>query len=317
MDVGLVLSGNDGLTWQQWRHSIALAERLQFSTLYLTDHYFIRQQRESLEPFLAFVLAATESERIRFGSMVTPVTFCRPVEVGRMAAQLDVLSNHRFLLGLGAGWVEAEHTAYGLPYPATTERFDRLDEAIRLMRTLWQPGPSEFEGKFYRLRGADCQPKPGDNRLPIMIGGTGERRTLRVVAERADEWNAGNLTVEQFEAKVAVLRRHCEAVDRDPTEIAISLTTFGFVGPTPDVVDEVTRAFIAQFESEPPADLQQFRTNGLERGLISGSTDEVIDYLGRMAELGVQEVAFRHYLFDSDEVPEYVAADIAPAVADF
>lgn len=317
MDVGLILSGNDDLTWDQWRHSIALAERLQFSTLYLSDHYFIRQQRESLEPFLAFVLAATESKKIRFGSLVSPITFRRPVEVGRMAAQIDVLSNHRFLLGLGAGWVEAEHVAYGLPYPPTAERMDRLDEAIRLMRSLWQPGPSEFAGTFYQLNGADCQPKPGGNRVPIMIGGTGERRTLRIVAEQADEWNAGNLTVDQFAAKVAILHEHCEAVGRDPAEIAISLTSFGFVGPTPEVVDEVTRTFIAQFESESPDDLQQFRTNALERGLISGSRDEVVDYLGQMAELGVQEVGFRHYLFDSDEVPEYIAAEIMPVVARF
>lgn len=317
MDVGLILSGNDGLTWNQWRHSIALAERLQFSTLYLSDHYFIRKERESLEPFLAFVLAATESKQIRFGSLVSPITFRRPVEVGRMAAQIDVLSDHRFLLGLGAGWVEAEHTAYGLPYPPTAERMDRLDEAIRLMRSLWQPGPSEFEGRFYQLHGADCQPKPHGNRVPIMIGGTGERRTLRIVAEHADEWNAGNMTVEQFAAKVSVLRQHCETIGRDPAEIAISLTSFGFLGPTSEVVDEVTRTFIAQFESEPPEDLQQFRTDALERGLISGSTDEIINHLGQMAELGVQEVGFRHYLFDSDDVPEYIASEIMPAVADF
>jgi alkanesulfonate monooxygenase SsuD/methylene tetrahydromethanopterin reductase-like flavin-dependent oxidoreductase (luciferase family) len=270
-----------------------------------------------LEPFLAFVLAATESKRIRFGSLVSPITFRRPVEVGRMAAQIDVLSNHRFLLGLGAGWVEAEHTAYGLPYPPTGERMDRLDEAIRLMRSLWQPGPSDFDGTFYQLRGADCQPKPGGNRVPIMVGGTGERRTLRIVAEHADEWNAGNMTVEQFAGKVAVLRRYCESIGRDPAEIAISLTSFGFVGPTPDVVDELTRTYIAQFESEPVTNLQAYRTSALERGLISGSTDEVVDHLGQMAELGVQEVGFRHYLFDSDDVPEYIAAEIMPAVADF
>jgi F420-dependent oxidoreductase-like protein len=315
VDIGLMLSGQDGLTWERWRHILALSDRLAIASCFLTDHYFIRLQKDSLEPFLAFVLAATETKRIRFGPLVAPVTFRRPVEVGRMAAQLDRLSGDRFVLGLGAGWTEAEHVAYGLPFPSLAERFDRLDEAVQLVQQLWQPGPATFDGRYFQLNGADCQPKPADGRPPILIGGNGERRTLRLVAQRANEWNALNLTPEQYAAKVDVLYRHCEAFDRDPAEIRRSMTVYGLVGPTQQIVDQVTRGQSLVLGDSPPDNLEQYRRDARANGIFSGSTDEFIDYLGRLAELGLQEVVLRHFLFDDDSVPEYLSADIAPALA--
>jgi F420-dependent oxidoreductase-like protein len=310
-----MISGQDGLTWDRWRHILALSDRLAIASCFLTDHYFIRVQKESLEPFLAFVLAATETQRIRFGSLVTPVTFRRPVEVGRMAAQIDRLSGDRFVLGLGAGWTEAEHIAYGLPFPPLAERFDRLDEAVQLIQLLWQPGPATFNGQYFQLRGADCRPKPADGRPPIMIGGNGERRTLPLVAQRADEWNALNLTPDQYAAKVDVLNRHCEAFDRDPAEIRRSMTIYGLIGPTPQIVDEITRAQSLVVGDTPPDDLARHRDEVRADGMPSGSTDEIIDYLGRLADLGLQEVVFRHFLLDIDDAVEYFSADLSPALA--
>lgn len=311
-----MLSGQDGLTWERWRHILALSERLAIASCFLTDHYFIRLQKESLEPFLAFVLAATETRRIRFGPLVTPVTFRRPVEVGRMAAQIDRLSGDRFVLGLGAGWTEAEHIAYGLPFPPLAERFDRLDEAVQLIQHLWQPGPATFDGQYFQLQDADCQPKPAPGRPPILIGGNGERRTIPLVAQRADEWNALNLTPEQYAAKLDVFHRHCDVFDRDPIEIRRSMTVYGLVGPTPQIVDQITREQSLVLGDTPPDDLDQYRRDVRADGIFSGSTDEVIDYLGRLADLGLQEIVFRHFLFDVDDVPEYLSADIAPALAD-
>jgi alkanesulfonate monooxygenase SsuD/methylene tetrahydromethanopterin reductase-like flavin-dependent oxidoreductase (luciferase family) len=311
-----MLSGQDGLTWERWRHILALSERLAIASCFLTDHYFIRLQKESLEPFLAFVLAATETRRIRFGPLVTPVTFRRPVEVGRMAAQIDRLSGDRFVLGLGAGWTEAEHIAYGLPFPPLAERFDRLDEAVQLIQHLWQPGPATFDGQYFQLQGADCRPKPAPGRPPILIGGNGERRTIPLVAQRADEWNALNLTPEQYAAKLDVFHRHCDVFDRDPVEIRRSMTVYGLVGPTPQIVDQITSEQSLVLGDTPPDDLDQYRRDVRANGIFSGSTDEVIDYLGRLADLGLHEIVFRHFLFDVDDVPEYLSADIAPALAD-
>ena len=114
MKVGLMVEGQNGLTWEQWRHILKLAERLKFPTLFRSDHYFTgAEQQDSLEAYLSFVMAAEETEHIRFGPLVTPITFRHPVDIGRMAAQIDQLSDGRFVMGLGAGWNQPEHDAYG------------------------------------------------------------------------------------------------------------------------------------------------------------------------------------------------------------
>ena len=117
MDIGLMVEGQNGLSWERWSHILALAERLGFPSLFRSDHYFIGSHKDSLEAYLSFVLAAKETQNVRFGPLVTPVTFRSPVDIGRMAAQIDVLSGGRFVMGLGAGWNEAEHRGYGIPFP--------------------------------------------------------------------------------------------------------------------------------------------------------------------------------------------------------
>ena len=315
MRIGLMVEGQNGLTWERWEHILAMAERLAFPTVFRSDHYFIGRQQDSLEAYLSFVMAAAKTSNIRFGPLVTPVTFRSPVDVGRMAAQVSQLSGGRFVMGLGAGWNEAEHRAYGIPFPAVKERFDRLDEAIRLMRTLWSGGSASFEGRFYRLDGAECLPKPHGGRPPLLIGGGGEKRTLRLVASYADEWNAVNLTPDVFRQKLEVLERHCEAEGRDPATIRKSMMTFGIVGPNEAALDRATQRLMGMWGAPAGATPAQFREGTKARGMVSGTTDEVVDTLGRLAELGMSEVQFQHFDFGSDEVPEYLAGEVAPRVA--
>jgi F420-dependent oxidoreductase-like protein len=318
LQIGLMVEGQNGLTWERWEHILALAERLNFPSLFRSDHYFISQARQesSIEAYLSFALAAKQSSRLRFGPMVTPVTFRSPVEVGRMAAQLDLLSGGRFVMGLGAGWNEAEHRAYGVSFPPLGERFDRLEEAIQLMQVLWTQAPGSYEGKHYRLDGADLQPKPAAGRPPILIGGGGEKRTLKLVARYADEWNGVVITADDFARKLEVLERHCEAEKRDPATIRKSMMTFGIVGHTEADLEPATR-YVQELFGAAGQVAPQFRKGARERGMIIGTTGEVLDQLGRLAELGMDEVLFQHLLFNSDDVPEYLAAEIAPAAARF
>jgi F420-dependent oxidoreductase-like protein len=315
MRVGLMVEGQNGLTWERWSHILQLAERLNFPTVMRSDHYFIGRQQDSLEAYLSFVLAARETETIRFGPLVTPVTFRSPVDVGRMAAQIDVLSGGRFVMGLGAGWNEAEHKAYGINFPPVKERFDRLDEAIQLIKTLWAPGAGSFEGKHYRLEGADCIPKPAAGRPPILIGGTGEKRTLKLVAQYANEWNAVSVSPDAYAAKVKVLEQHCESVGRDPKTIARSMMTFAVIGPDAKSLDSVTERMMGMWGAPAGTTLAQFREGLKARGMIVGGAAEVIDACGKFAELGMQEIQFQHFNFDDDTVPEFLAADVAPAAA--
>ena len=316
MEIGLMVEGQNGLTWERWRHILALAERLGFPTVFRSDHFFFTpaRQQDSLEAYLSFVAAALETSRLRFGPLVTPVTFREPVHVARMAAQIDVLSGGRFVMGLGAGWNEAEHRAYGLRFPPTKERFDRLEDALALMKALWSEGPASYEGSFYRIEEADCLPRPAPGRPPILIGGVGEKRTLRIAAEHAVEWNATPLPVDAYAAKVAALERHCEAVGRDPGTLRRSMMIFGFVGRNPAEVERVGRHAMSLFAPGQELGEAALEAFARQRGMLVGTTDAVVDQLGQLARLGLQEAVFQHFDFDSDELPESLAAELAPRV---
>lgn len=312
--VGLMVEGQNGLTWERWIHILKLAERLGFPTVMRSDHYFIGRQQDSLEAYLSFAVAARETSTIRFGPLVSPVTFRSPVDVGRMAAQLDQLSGGRFVMGLGAGWNEPEHVAYGIPFPPVKERFDRLDEAIQVMKALWGPGPASFEGQFYHLNGADCIPKPQKGAPPILIGGGGEKRTLRLVAKYADEWNSVNVSPDVYAHKVQVLEQHCEAVGRDPSTIKRSMMTFAVIGPDEHSLDRATERMMGMWGAPTGTTPAQYRETLRARGMIVGGKQEVVDACGRYSELGMGEIQFQHFNFDDDTVPEFLAHDVAPAV---
>lgn len=315
MQIGLMVEGQNGLTWERWIHILKLAERLNFPTVMRSDHYFIGKQQDSLEAYLSFAVAARETSKIRFGPLVSPVTFRSPVDVGRMAAQIDALSGGRFVMGVGAGWNEAEHKAYGIAFPPLKERFDRLDEAIQVMKALWAPGPATFAGKHYRLDGADCIPKPASGRPPILIGGGGEKRTLRLVAQYADEWNAVNVSPEVYAAKVKVLEAHCEAVGRDPSTIRRSMMTFAIIGPNEKALNAGTERMMGIWGAPHGTEPAAYRETLRGRGMLVGGKDEVLEACARYAALGMQEIQFQHFNFEDDTVPEFLAREVAPAAA--
>ena len=312
MDVGLMVEGQNGLTWDRWRHILRLAERLGLPSVFRSDHYMIRRWQDSLEAYLSFVMAAEETSTIRFGTLVSPVTFRSPVDVARLSGQISLLSGGRFVMGIGAGWNEQEHAAYGIPFPPVRERMDRLSEALELIPALWSPGPTSFAGQYYRVDEAECLPKPVPA-PPVLVGGAGEKRTLRLVAEHAAEWNCVNLGPDAYAKKVAVLEAHCAAVGRDPSTIKRSMMLFAIVGPTPAHIDRVTE-WMMRFrgvEGDPAA----FRAESAEQGVIIGGTDELVESLGRLGALGLSEVEVQHYFFDDDEIPIWLAEEVAPQVA--
>jgi alkanesulfonate monooxygenase SsuD/methylene tetrahydromethanopterin reductase-like flavin-dependent oxidoreductase (luciferase family) len=218
-------------------------------------------------------------------------------------------------MGMGAGWFEGEHRAYGIPFPPTKERFERLEEAIHVVRALWA-GPATYSGKYYSLDGADCRPRPAAGRPPLLIGGSGEKKTLRLVAKYADEWNAVNVAPSEYRHKVGVLERHCEAEGRDPATIRRSMMAFAVVGPDEAALDRATERMMSLF-GRPGMKPADFRAGLRERGMIVGHTDEVVQKLGEYAELGLEEVQLQHFDFDRDDVPEYLAAEVAPKVQAF
>ncbi len=177
-----------------------------------------------LEGWTLLAALAAQTERLRVGVMVTGNTYRHPAVLANMGATIDVISNGRLDFGLGAGWNELEHSAYGIPLYAPGERIARFAEACEVIKLLWTEKAPDFNGQYYQLKGAFCEPKPVQKpHPPFVIGGGGERKTLRVTAQYADIWNYGGGPVEEFRHKNVVLNEHCAAIGRDPTTIVRSV----------------------------------------------------------------------------------------------
>ena len=177
-----------------------------------------------LEGWTLLAAYAARTTRLRVGLMVTGNTYRHPAILAHMAATVDVISNGRLDLGIGAGWNEYEHRSMGIPLYAPGERIRRLGEACEIIKRLFTQHVTDFDGRYYQLSEARCEPKPVQKPYPpFVIGGGGEQLTLRVVARYADVWNFAGGPVENFSRKVTILHDHCAAVGRDPAEIELSV----------------------------------------------------------------------------------------------
>jgi F420-dependent oxidoreductase-like protein len=199
----------------------------------LMDHYF---QMETLggapdpmlEGYTALGFLAGQTERIQLGLLVTGVTYRHPGLLAKVVTTLDVLSQGRAFLGIGAAWYEREHLGLGVPFPPVSERFERLEETLQVVRQMWSDDDGPYEGKHYRLAETICSPRPVQQpRPPVMIGGSGERKTLRLVAQYADACNLFGEDVPTIKHKLDVLDRHCEDVGRDPATITRTVIAGG------------------------------------------------------------------------------------------
>lgn len=213
-------------SWEDLRDVALLAEELGFDYIFTWDHFApvasIDPYSANFEGWQVLSAWAALTTRVRIGMLVTGNTYRHPAIVAKMAATLDHISGGRAVAGMGAGWFEFEHSRYGIPFPVVGVRIEMLDEALTVMKSLFVEPRTEFRGQYYQLVDAPAEPKPIQPHLPILIGGSGERKTLRVVAKHADIWHcfAGNAA--EFEHLMGVLREHCGAVGRDPASITPS-----------------------------------------------------------------------------------------------
>src|SRR5438105_5045080 len=203
------------------------AEAIGVRTLSFMDHFFQMDwmapaEHPMLEGYTALGFVAGRTERLRLRLLVTGVTYRHPGLLTKIVTTLDVVSSGRAELGIGAAWYEREHRGLGVPFPPTAERFERLEEAIQICLQMWSDDNGAYEGKHYRLEETLCSPMPVSSPRPrILIGGGGERKTLRLVAQYADACNL-IAAPDELAHKIDVLRRHCDDVGRDPSEIEVS-----------------------------------------------------------------------------------------------
>ena len=208
--------------------------------------------------------------RIRIGTLVLGNTYRHPAVLAKMAATLDHVTRGRVVLGLGSGWQENEHIQYGIPFYTIPERLQRLDEACQVIKALFTQTQSNFEGRFYQLKHASLEPKPVQHPLPLLIGGGGERVTLKITAKYADEWNVWG-EVATLRHKMEVLDQHCEEVGRDPSEIKRT-------------------AVALLFMSDDNAYLEKMRNADIEQACIIGTPEEVKQIVEEYENIGVDEL---------------------------
>ena len=218
-------------------------ERLGYDSVWLDDHLMF-ENRSILECWTTLSALATATSKIRLGTMMLCNGFRNPAVLAKMAATLDVISNGRLEFGIGAGVQENEHLAYGLPFPKPHARISRLGEAVEIIKKMWAEEKASYEGKYYRISEAMCEPKPVQKpHSPITIGGSGEKFTLKVAAQHADRFDWGTLPVEVYKHKLEVLGGHCKSVGRDFREIEKSCWLGGqmFLLPSQEKIDEKMR----------------------------------------------------------------------------
>ena len=312
MRVGIMIEGQEGLTWERWFRLADAAESLGFESLCRSDHLTGlggESRRPSLDTWAALSALATRTRRIRFGPMVSPITFYHPALLGKLATGVDLLSGGRLDLGIGAGWNEYEHAMFGVPFPPLRERMDRLECGARVLRALSAGQPVTLEQPYYPLRKAESHPLPPHGRLRLVVGGRGEKRTLRIVAEFADEWNATRIDVAGFRAKRAVLAEHCAGFSRDPETIGRSLMIPFAIGRDAAEVARRIAAARASFPSLPP-DEAAWRA----AGFLAGPAESVIAALAEWKAAGMQRILLQ--TLDQEDIAalELFARAVLPAL---
>jgi F420-dependent oxidoreductase-like protein len=309
MKLRIFTEPQQGADYQTLRAVALAAEELGFDAFFRSDHYLKMGDVSGLpgptDSWATLAALAVETSRIRLGTLVTAATFRLPGPLAITVAQVDQMSGGRVELGLGTGWFEAEHAAYGIPFPPLGERFDMLEEQLAIITGLWTTPEGQtfsFDGAHYQLTDSPSLPKPAQRpRPPVLVGGHGTRRTPRLAARFADEYNVAFSSVSDSAAGFARVREACEAAGRYPDSMTYSVAQTVCCGK-----DEAEFRRRAAAIGREPADMR-------ERG-IGGTPGEVAAKIAEFAEIGAERVYLQVLdLSDLDHL-ELVASDVVPQV---
>jgi alkanesulfonate monooxygenase SsuD/methylene tetrahydromethanopterin reductase-like flavin-dependent oxidoreductase (luciferase family) len=285
----------------QIRHTL---DRIQphFDSVWVDDHLMPWAEWQSndtpyLECLTSIAYFAAAYPGLKFGATVLCQSYRNPGLLAKMAANLQLLTRGRFLFGIGAGWMEEEYQAYNFDFLKASVRIAQLEEAVQIVRKLWTESPASFEGSYYRIRNAYCEPRP-DPVPPLLIGGGGERLTLRVVARYADWWNISGGSYDNYAHKLNVLRQHCAAVGRDYDEIVKTWTAEAVA--VAETEAEAQRIAAASPYNDDP---------------ITGTPDQVAEQFQAFVDLGVRYLIVRLLDFPNTQGIELFAREVMPRLS--
>jgi F420-dependent oxidoreductase-like protein len=308
----LMLEGQEGVSWNQWLAFAGACEAYGFDGLFTSDHYYSVMDvpgRGSSDAWTVMAALAARTERIRLGTLVSPVTFRHPTVLAKIASTVDRISGGRVEIGIGAGWWEEEHRTHGFVFPPTGERFEILEEQLEIVHGLLSDPTFSFESQHYALQDCRFLPKtPQQPHPPIIVGGDGKPRLARLVARWADEFNTVGGTPDEVRDRYARVRDAVEVAGRDQSTVTTSLMTWMYVGQT----EAEARARYAKAQELDPDLKETYEENA--RGSIAGSPEQAAERLNEYAAAGVQRVMLNHSFFDDLDTLELLATQVFPSV---
>ena len=291
-----MIEGQEGVTWPQWVALARACEEHCIPDLFRSDHYMElgggHPERGSLDAWTTLAALGALTTTLRLGTLVSPATFRHPSLLAKAVVTADHVSDGRVALGIGAGWHEREHEAYGFPFASTRERMDVLEEQLQVIHGAWADAPFTFEGQHYSLRNLEAQPKPVQRpRPPIIIGGSAGPRSAAFAARYADEYNTVFPTPDEARERRAAVERACEREGREP--LPFSVMTGVLVGRDRGELEDrarrltdVTGGDTASFLSQSPS------------GWIVGTLEEAAAQIAALGEAGVDRIMCQHLLHD-------------------
>jgi len=307
MQIGLMVEGQNGLNWERWERILEHAEAGGYQCVFRSDHYTNPSppDLDSLELWTSLTYAASRTDNIEFGPLVSPVTFRHPTMTVRQAAAVDDLSQGRLILGLGAGWQQREHDMFGVPFHDFKTRFAMFTDALEITTRLYAGGSVDYAGAHFSLAGATLLPRPG-RRTPILIGGNGPKRTLPLAARYGDEWNAVYCPLDVYKERMQRLDELLEANGRKPTDVKRSLMTgIRWVKDERDIAGLLAGAGKRLGKEVAIEDL-----TGM--GLLVGTSSMIAEQIDRYAEAGCERVMLQIMDYDDMSLVDALAADLIP-----
>lgn len=318
MDVCLMIEGQEGVTWDQWVGLARACEEFGYEGLFRSDHYLSFWQpdeRGALDAWATLAALGAVTERIRLGSMVSPVTFRHPAELAKSVVTADHASRGRVELGMGAGWFEREHRAFGFPFPPNRERLDRLAEQVEIVHRLWGADGDvvDFEGTHYRLESCPALPKPYQSpHPPLIIGGGAGPRSAALAARWADEYDIVYVDPAGAKERIQRVSAACEAIDRDPSKVRRSLLTKTIVGTDEG---EVRRRAAEQMAwQNEDGDVEAY-LDDLRARHVAGTVEQVLERLAEFAAAGIQRILVHQLVHTDLESVELIGREVVPQAA--
>jgi F420-dependent oxidoreductase-like protein len=316
----LMIEGQEGVTWDDWVALAEACERNGFETMFRSDHYLSvdgHGERSALDAWGTISGLSAITSSLRLGTLVSPATFRHPSVLAKAAVTADHISGGRIDLGIGTGWLEDEHTAYGFPFPPMRERMARFAEQLEIIRRQFGDEPFSFEGEHYRIRDLNALPKPVQKpSLPMIVGGSAGPKSAALAARWADEYNTIYVTPDGARERRANLDAACRDAGRDPGTLRFSLMNGYVIGSDRDDLRERGRRLAEWRDHQDQAekDIDAYLAAVADPWFV-GTPGEIVDRLREYEAAGVERVMLQHHLFRDFDALDLIGREVIPAFA--